>query len=310
MCSNFAALLFLFLFSHWCQSLLYQKLFNLRKQEVKEIQKIIADYNQKVRVIDDIDDIEDIDGIKDGIDDFDFSKYKPRCSDPASVKTILEIYAKYANDFCGRGSHGSLIHEYIYVIWHNFIHRLQLCVKQPAQTTPMQPEGQGTPSLSPTPSPAGSVGSVGSQSSGYSSGELANRGAASGQGPGMSSGQYVNMPLHVHNATLKQSQHLGLLVNSLDLWDQAISKAKEEEHRGAYERCKSIVPSLRWRVSLILIYNRQSDKMNNNSLFSCSCFLSDFFIDLDQRLGPLTQSSSLRQLVRYVQAGIKKLRAL
>ncbi|XP_011345805.1 AF4/FMR2 family member 4 isoform X3 [Ooceraea biroi] len=168
--------------SHWCQSLLYQKLFNLRKQEVKEIQKIMADYNQK-----------------------------------------------------------------------------------PAQTTtPMQPEGQGTPSLSPTPSPAGSVGSVGSQSSGYSSGELAHRGATSGQGP---SGQSVNLSVHVHNAAIKQSQHLGLLMNSLELWDQAINKAKEEEHR-------------------------------------------EFFIDLDQRLGPLTQSSSLRQLVRYVQAGIKKLRAL
>ncbi|TGZ50210.1 AF4/FMR2 family member 3, partial [Temnothorax longispinosus] len=37
---------------------------------------------------------------------------------------------------------------------------------------------------------------------------------------------------------------------------------------------------------------------------------SGFFIDLDQRLGPLTSYSSLRELVRYVQAGIKKLRAL
>jgi len=44
----------------------------------------------------------------------------------------------------------------------------------------------------------------------------------------------------------------------------------------------------------------------------CSFFFLflDFFIDLDQRLGPLTQTSSLRHLVRYVQAGIKKLRAL
>lgn len=38
--------------------------------------------------------------------------------------------------------------------------------------------------------------------------------------------------------------------------------------------------------------------------------LSDFFIDLDRRLGPLTSYSSVRELVRYVQAGIKKLRAL
>lgn len=36
----------------------------------------------------------------------------------------------------------------------------------------------------------------------------------------------------------------------------------------------------------------------------------DFFVELDERLGPLTLRSSLRDLVRYVQAGIKKLREL
>lgn len=162
--------------SLWCQSRLYSKLYNLRKQEVKEVQKIVNDFNQK----------------------------------------------------------------------------------QPAQTTPVQPEGQGTPSLSPTPSPAGSVGSVGSQSSsGYSSG---------GQHPA-TSGQYVSVPLHVYNAMMKQNQYSGLLTNGHDLWDQAIKQAKQEEHK-------------------------------------------NFFIDLDRRLGPLTSYSSLRELVRYVQAGIKKLRAL
>nr|XP_012217983.1 PREDICTED: AF4/FMR2 family member 4 isoform X2 [Linepithema humile] len=35
-----------------------------------------------------------------------------------------------------------------------------------------------------------------------------------------------------------------------------------------------------------------------------------FFVDLDRKLGPLTAHSSLRELVRYAQAGIKKLRAL
>jgi len=165
--------------------------------------------------------------------------------------------------------------------------------QQPAQTTPIQPEGQGTPSLSPTPSPAGSVGSVGSQSSGYSSGELANRGA-----PGSSGGPYYNTPHQIHAAMIKQSQHLGLLLNSLELWDQAISKAKEEEHRGI---CK---------YKKILDVSRFID--NRINLIICSFFtvFLDFFVDLDQRLGPLTQNSSLRHLVRYVQAGIKKLRAL
>ncbi|KOX70906.1 AF4/FMR2 family member 4 [Melipona quadrifasciata] len=124
-------------------------------------------------------------------------------------------------------------------------------------------DGLITPCLSPTPSPAGSVGSVGSvgsQSSGYSSGELANRGAASGQP------SYVNVPLNVHNAMTRQHYNFGLLLQCLDLWDQA-NALVTDKHR-------------------------------------------DFFIELDERLGPLTLKSSLRDLVRYVQAGIKKLRDL
>ncbi|XP_036147484.1 AF4/FMR2 family member lilli isoform X2 [Monomorium pharaonis] len=168
--------------SLWCQSRLYSKLYNMRKQEVKEVQKIVNDFSQK-----------------------------------QSQQSM-------------------------------------------AQTTPAQAEGQGTPSLSPTPSPAGSVGSVGSQSSsGYSSG---------GQHPVTSvNGQYISVPLHVYNAMMKQNQYSGLLTNGHDLWDQAIKQARQEENRS-------------------------------------------FFIDLDRRLGPLTSYSSLRELVRYVQAGIKKLRAL
>ncbi|XP_071559903.1 uncharacterized protein Lilli isoform X3 [Temnothorax nylanderi] len=168
--------------SLWCQSRLYSKLYNMRKQEVKEVQKIVNDFNQKQSQ------------------------------------------------------------------------------QSAAQTTPAQGEGQGTPSLSPTPSPAGSVGSVGSQSSsGYSSG---------GQHPATSvNGQYISVPVHVYNAMIKQNQYSGLLTNGHDLWDQAIKQAKQEENRS-------------------------------------------FFIDLDRRLGPLTSYSSLRELVRYVQAGIKKLRAL
>nr|XP_031839872.1 AF4/FMR2 family member 4 [Nomia melanderi] len=166
--------------SLFCQSLIYLKLFKMRKHEVKETQKILTDYHQK-----------------------------------------------------------------------------------PAQATPVQPEGQGTPSLSPTPSPAGSVGSVGSQSSGYSSGELANRGAASGQ---PQAAPYVSVPLGVHNAMAKQNYQFSLLLSCHDLWDQA-NALVTDMHR-------------------------------------------DFFIELDEKLGPLTLKSSLRDLVRYVQAGIKKLRDL
>jgi AF4/FMR2 family protein 3 len=94
----------------------------------------------------------------------------------------------------------------------------------------VQPEGQGTPSLSPTPSPAGSVGSVCS-SSGYSSGGA--QGAAA-------SGQYVTMPLHVYNAIMKQNQCSSLLSNSYDLWDQAVKQAKQDEHRSTYAKQTSI----------------------------------------------------------------------
>ncbi|XP_018301477.1 AF4/FMR2 family member 4 isoform X3 [Mycetomoellerius zeteki] len=181
--------------SLWCQSRLYSKLYNMRKQEMKEVQKIVNDFNQK---------------------------------------------------------------------------------QSAAQTTPAQAEGQGTPSLSPTPSPAGSVGSVGSQSSsGYSSGgQHPTQQPPAQQPPAQQpsaqqpvNNQPISVPLQVFNAMIKQNQYSGLLMNGHDLWDQAIKQARQEENRS-------------------------------------------FFIDLDRRLGPLTSYSSLRELVRYVQAGIKKLRAL
>lgn len=63
------------------------------------------------------------------------------------------------------------------------------------------------------------MGSVGSQSSGYSSGELANRGAASGQPQAAPS--YVSVPYIIYNAMNKQNCQFNLLLNCLDLWDQA-----------------------------------------------------------------------------------------
>lgn len=88
--------------------------------------------------------------------------------------------------------------------------------------------GQGTPSLSPTPSPAGSVGSVGSQSSGYSSGELASRGATTGPTPV----PCVQMPLLVYNALLKQVNNLPYIATFQDLWDQADTLVLNGNSRG------------------------------------------------------------------------------
>ncbi|XP_033223420.1 AF4/FMR2 family member 4-like isoform X6 [Belonocnema kinseyi] len=164
--------------SLWCQSLIYLRLFQFRKHEVKECQKVLADYHQKT------------------------------------------------------------------------------------PSTPMHPEGQGTPSLSPTPSPAGSVGSVGSQSSGYSSGELVNRGAN-----GLpQAASYVSVPLGVYNAYHAQNYHFGLLLSCHEHWDQATALVTDQQR--------------------------------------------DFFIELDEEIGPLTLKSSLPELVDYVLSGIRKMRAL
>lgn len=93
----------------------------------------------------------------------------------------------------------------------------------------LQPEGQGTPSLSPTPSPAGSDGSVGSRSSGYSSGELANRGLANGQAPT----SFLSVPSHVHAAVARQHYDLGLLIHANDKFDMATDLVTER-HRGMF----------------------------------------------------------------------------
>lgn len=81
--------------------------------------------------------------------------------------------------------------------------------------------GQGTPSpLSPTPSPAGSVGSVGSQSSGYSSGAP----------PAMQ--PFVPVPPHIHREFQRQNVLLNSLVAGFDLWEQADALVHKNKHKG------------------------------------------------------------------------------
>ncbi|KAK7872564.1 hypothetical protein R5R35_013793 [Gryllus longicercus] len=192
-----------------CQALLYLKLFKMKKHEMKEYQKVLADYHQK-----------------------------------APQTTQLQ------HEGCGMAAAAG---------------------------------GQGTPSpMSPTPSPAGSVGSVGSQSSGYSSGELAGRGAgANAVGhtppvpptaqpapvPSGSMGPCLSVPIAVHNAMHKQSQHVLSLLSCHELWEQADSLVYKAKHR-------------------------------------------DFFIQLDRSCGPLTLHSSLKDLVKYVQVGIQRLKEM
>ncbi|KAF6216359.1 hypothetical protein GE061_000700 [Apolygus lucorum] len=140
-----------------CQSLLYLKLFKMRKAEVKECQRVINDYMQKA-------------------------------NPPTTVEQC-----------------GSVV------------------------------QGQGTPSpCSPTPSPASSVGSVGSQSSGYSSGELRGASAAQGQPhpPVAPCGPCIAVPLPIHLSLQKQTANFNSLLTAHDLWDQAdilVHKGKHKE---------------------------------------------------------------------------------
>lgn len=105
-----------------------------------------------------------------------------------------------------------------------------------------QQTGQGTPSpLSPTPSPAGSVGSVGSQSSGYNSGELATRGS---NAPPLPSAHTQNagawVPLPVYNAMLKQNEQFTYFLSYQDLWDMADSLVINGKQTGEWTRTKNV----------------------------------------------------------------------
>ncbi|KAL1459838.1 hypothetical protein WDU94_011791 [Cyamophila willieti] len=128
--------------------------------------------------------------------------------------------------------------------------------------------GQGTPSpMSPTPSPASSVGS---QSSGYSSGELKGTGPVQGApslSGGASCGPCVAVPLQVHTALQKQNFTVGNMLSAFENWDLADTTVYKGKHK-------------------------------------------EFFIMCDQFCGPLTLHSSLNDLVRYVRFGIQKLKEL
>ncbi|XP_050084933.1 AF4/FMR2 family member lilli-like isoform X2 [Anopheles aquasalis] len=125
-------------------------------------------------------------------------------------------------------------------------------------TVPAELANGNTPSpLSPT--------SVGSQSSGYSSGQ--NNQAGSIPPINSSPAQCILMPINVHTAYQKQTTLFTNLSTCFDLWEQADSLVIRGNH-------------------------------------------NEFFIDLDHENGPMTLHSSLYNVVKYVQAGIQKLRRM
>lgn len=85
-------------------------------------------------------------------------------------------------------------------------------------------------------------------------------------------------------------QRLGVLNNYLcmchELWEQADTLVLKGNHTGQFTLLVKI-PAL-----------------NHNFLFH----FADYFIDLDRENGPITLHSSLNSVVKYVRAGIQKLR--
>lgn len=175
----------------------------------------------------------------------------------------------------------------------------------------------GTPSpLSPTPSPAGSVGSVGSQSSGYSSGELAPgqpngqigqqqqqrpQQLANSQPLAMSTpnhlnaGPCVSVPLGVHSVMQKQNQYFSYLCTCHELWEQGDSLVQRAQAQGKLSICTT---------TYFYYLNWLGLNKNPKNPYR----FPDFFIQLDRQCGPLTFHSSLRDVVRYVRAGVQRLR--
>nr|XP_045603603.1 AF4/FMR2 family member 4-like isoform X2 [Procambarus clarkii] len=138
----------------------------------------------------------------------------------------------------------------------------------------------GSPShLSQTPSPAGSVGSEGSQSSGYTTSTEGTRSKGGIVAPPVghtpphpqppqgahATVPVVPVPVHIHALIIKQNQLSSHLASAHDMWIEA-------DH-----------------------YVSQNG-------------MQDFFIELNRQVSPLTLHSSLFELVCYVQYGLHRLR--
>ncbi|XP_050739870.1 AF4/FMR2 family member 1-like isoform X3 [Eriocheir sinensis] len=138
--------------------------------------------------------------------------------------------------------------------------------------------GGGSPSHpSQTPSPAGSVGSEGSQSSGYTTSTEGTRSKGGSAAPPVGhtpphpqppQGAHgaVSVPVNIHTLIMKQNYLSSQLASALDMWMEADEYVAK-----------------------------------NN--------IKDFFDELDHQASPLTLHSSLPELVMYVQCGLHRIRA-
>ncbi|XP_076340370.1 uncharacterized protein LOC143240951 isoform X2 [Tachypleus tridentatus] len=214
-----------------CQSLLYYKLYQLRRPEVHELQKSINEYHKTGRL--------------------------------SSHQSPLPSSSHTPNPGC-RFSQPSPL--------------------QPKSCSGTIKDGIASPH-SPTPSPAGSVASVGSQSSGYISCEVNGVGTAVSQTRSVSA---VAMPSSVSShagplrpcgsslTTISISQHLYNLLQ------------KQNAHLTNLHMCHEL-----WEQARYLIVH---------------CNSQDFFAALDSNFDQISLDTPLIDLVHYVQAGLSKLR--
>ena len=188
-------------------------------------------------------------------------------------------------------------------------------------TSPSNGTGNANNTISPTPSPAGSEGSVCSKSSGYTSSGEQNM-ATAGNTVGLSYGrstygvltpptngaagytpnQNGNVPSSANMHCLsvpsqvmeKQYQFCSYLSQCHELWELADLYC----NRG---HCKGKIVFRNIPRALYFEYAHRCISYNVFMLFS------DFIIQLDQTCGPLTLHSSLRELVKYTQEGLNLL---
>lgn len=103
----------------------------------------------------------------------------------------------------------------------------------------------------------------------------------------------------VHQAYQRQGVFFTYLMNCHELWEQADSLVAKGNHTG------KLTPVCYFFVALYL-------KLNYTFFLFCPIsiivLILDFFIELDHENGPITLHSSLNNVVKYVQAGIQKLR--
>eukprot|EP00058_Branchiostoma_floridae_P025698 XP_002611188.1 hypothetical protein BRAFLDRAFT_88413 [Branchiostoma floridae] len=160
--------------------------------------------------------------------------------------------------------------------------------------------GTGTPSpMSPTPSPAGSVTSVGSQ--GSNNGDLTLNTPTQNKLSNGTSGSSVTIPQRIHSLMQEHLKITNHLLHSQDLWEQANTLAQENPGEPRY------VTHSHRRTQV-----RTNHLLHSQDLWEQANTLAqenpEFFRRLDQRLGALTLHSTLIELVRYVRQGLQWLK--